>query len=460
MPSRSSFPARSCGARAFRWHWRRWRNPDRIPAGSSEAVRSQHRGRDRGLARRQPDRGSRRSAPSTRSSCSIAFSVRVGARAPDAARGEPASAKRVRTAAIALVIAAASARGSPRGACHRIPGSLVAYGRYSATWVDVGDDLVRRRGLNAFVAVSRGADRRPELSRRRQGAGVERRGRTCGCSACWATSRTSCRRVRERAGDWPRRGRHRRRRVDRARRRADDDRGDRSARPPRVSRYFEDHNYHVVDNPKVALHIDDARHLLLTTTRRSTRSRRTWSIPGSRASPTLFTREFFELVKRRLNPGGVVTQFVQLYESNSEAVKSEIATFVEVFPNTIVWGNPNEGQGYDLVLTGQVEPVTDRHRPMAGQARQPALRRGRAIAARDRHRLGGRAACQLCRVGRGPRAVAARRHDQSRPQPAIAVSGGHGHEPVPQRLDLFRDAATREVPRASVHRDRRRPFRR
>jgi spermidine synthase len=38
-------------------------------------------------------------------------------------------------------------------------------------------------------------------------------------------------------------------------------------------------------------------------------------------------------------------------------VKSEIATFLDAFPNGIVWGNTNEGKGYDLVLLGQAEPT-------------------------------------------------------------------------------------------------------
>jgi spermidine synthase len=50
-----------------------------------------------------------------------------------------------------------------------------------------------------------------------------------------------------------------------------------------------------------------------------------------------------------------VTLFVQLYESNTAAVKSEIATFMEAFPNGVVWGNTNNGAGYDLVLLGQVD---------------------------------------------------------------------------------------------------------
>jgi spermidine synthase len=49
---------------------------------------------------------------------------------------------------------------------------------------------------------------------------------------------------------------------------------------------------------------------------------------------------------------------VQLYESNEEAVKSEIATFFEAFPNGMVFANTVNGQGYDVVLFGQVEPTT------------------------------------------------------------------------------------------------------
>jgi len=38
-------------------------------------------------------------------------------------------------------------------------------------------------------------------------------------------------------------------------------------------------------------------------------------------------------------------------------VKSEIATFFDVFPNGTIWANDNNGQGYDVVLLGQAEPT-------------------------------------------------------------------------------------------------------
>src|SRR6185312_6381430 len=57
-------------------------------------------------------------------------------------------------------------------------------------------------------------------------------------------------------------------------------------------------------------------------------------------------------------PGGVVTQWVPLYESSSEVVKSEIATFFQVFPNGSIWANEIDGGGYDVVLLGSNRPLT------------------------------------------------------------------------------------------------------
>jgi len=127
--------------------------------------------------------------------------------------------------------------------------------------------------------------------------------------------------------------------------------------PQVAARYFGDYNYHVIDNPKVTVHIDDGRHFLMTTGETFDVITTDLIDPWVKGVATLFTREFFEGAKRHLNPGGVVTQFVQLYQSNTETVKSEIGTFVSVFPNTVIWANTNNGQGYDLVLLGQVEPV-------------------------------------------------------------------------------------------------------
>ncbi len=124
--------------------------------------------------------------------------------------------------------------------------------------------------------------------------------------------------------------------------------------PKVVSEYFGEHNFNVVRNPKVHVRIDDARHYVLTSREKFDAITSDPLDPWVKGAAMLYTREFFEAAKQHLNPGGVVTLFVQLYESNTEAVKSEIGTFFEAFPNGVIWGNTNNGQGYDLVLLGQV----------------------------------------------------------------------------------------------------------
>lgn len=128
--------------------------------------------------------------------------------------------------------------------------------------------------------------------------------------------------------------------------------------PSVVSKYFSEHNFSVVTNPKTRIHIDDARHYLMTTNEKFDAITSDPLDPWVKGAAMLYSREFFETVKGRLNPGGVVTLFVQLYESNTEAVKSEVATFLEAFPNGMVFGNTNNGQGYDMVLLGQAEGTT------------------------------------------------------------------------------------------------------
>jgi spermidine synthase len=124
-----------------------------------------------------------------------------------------------------------------------------------------------------------------------------------------------------------------------------------------ISTYFSRYNHDVIRNPKVTLQVDDARHFLVTTKEKFDAITSDPLDPWVKGAAMLYTREFFELAKSHLNPGGAVTLFVQLYQSNEEAVKSEIATFFEAFPNGMVFANTVNGAGYDLVLLGQVQPT-------------------------------------------------------------------------------------------------------
>lgn len=120
--------------------------------------------------------------------------------------------------------------------------------------------------------------------------------------------------------------------------------------PVAAGEHFAEHNFGVVTNPKVTLAIDDGRHYLATTDEKFDAITSDPLDPWVKGAAALYTREFWELCKARLNEGGVITAFLQLYESTDLAVRSEIATFFEVFPNGAVFANTVNGLGYDAVL--------------------------------------------------------------------------------------------------------------
>ncbi|HQW66432.1 MAG TPA: fused MFS/spermidine synthase, partial [Gemmatimonadales bacterium] len=124
--------------------------------------------------------------------------------------------------------------------------------------------------------------------------------------------------------------------------------------PKVAGEYFRESNHGVAQNPKVSVVIDDGRHFLLTSDRMYDAITADPFDPWTRGAASLSTLEFYQLARKHLNPGGVITVWLPLYENNEAAVRSEIATFLQAFPNGVVWGNTNQGQGYDLVLSGTV----------------------------------------------------------------------------------------------------------
>jgi spermidine synthase len=127
--------------------------------------------------------------------------------------------------------------------------------------------------------------------------------------------------------------------------------------PRAAAKYFAEPNFNVLRDPKIQVRIDDGRHYLLTTQEPFDGITIDPLDPWVKGAANLYTQEFLEVMKQHLNPGGVVTIYVQLFETSLDAVKSTVATFFEVFPNGTIWGNPYQGQGHDMLLLGQVEPL-------------------------------------------------------------------------------------------------------
>jgi spermidine synthase len=127
--------------------------------------------------------------------------------------------------------------------------------------------------------------------------------------------------------------------------------------PPASTRYFAAQDYDVFHNPRTHIVYDDARHYLLTTTEK-------FDIIASdpldvfvKGTAALYSKEYFDVVKQHLNPGGMFSLYVPLYETNEPTIKSELETFFQAFPHATVWSNTRDGLGYDMVFMGQAEPL-------------------------------------------------------------------------------------------------------
>jgi spermidine synthase len=113
------------------------------------------------------------------------------------------------------------------------------------------------------------------------------------------------------------------------------------------SRFFHEKGHDPLDDPRVNVIVEDGRTVL-------EHARERWDVIVSEPSNpwlagvnNLFTRDFYRLVRKRLAPGGVFTQWVQLYEISPTAFGSILGGFLESFPR----GEAYLGAGgVDLIL--------------------------------------------------------------------------------------------------------------
>ncbi len=129
-----------------------------------------------------------------------------------------------------------------------------------------------------------------------------------------------------------------------------------------ASRYFGKENNRVVDDLRTTIHFDDARHFLATTDQKfdiiTSDPINSWI----RGAATLYSTEYFELCKQHLNPGGVVVQWIPLYEKDRATAKCELGTFLEAFRHATLWTSWRSSDGpdlrHDIIAVGQLEPTT------------------------------------------------------------------------------------------------------
>ncbi len=125
-----------------------------------------------------------------------------------------------------------------------------------------------------------------------------------------------------------------------------------------ASQFFNHVNNQPLKDPRLHLLIDDARTYLHVTPRRFDVIVSEPSHPWVPGVANLFTKEFFELARDRLNDDGVFVQWVQIYQLSTENLRTVLATYQSVFPHVMMFRVGGAAKGKDLILVGSRSPLS------------------------------------------------------------------------------------------------------
>jgi spermidine synthase len=121
-----------------------------------------------------------------------------------------------------------------------------------------------------------------------------------------------------------------------------------------INDLFREVNGDVFHQPRFHFHNDDGRNFLVTNARRYDLIISDSTHPHAYDSWVLYTREFYQSVRKRLLPGGIFAQWVPVDANimQGELFRIHLNTFRSVFPNTVFWLVAGSDQGFLLATPG------------------------------------------------------------------------------------------------------------
>jgi spermidine synthase len=101
------------------------------------------------------------------------------------------------------------------------------------------------------------------------------------------------------------------------------------------SAFFKNINFDLLARPNVRLHVDDGRNFLLMNQKKYDVITADIILPRHAGAGSLYSREYYELVRRSLADGGLVMQWNGA--DSATEYKLLLRTFLSVFPHTTLW---------------------------------------------------------------------------------------------------------------------------
>jgi spermidine synthase len=119
-----------------------------------------------------------------------------------------------------------------------------------------------------------------------------------------------------------------------------------------VAKTFAVYNHYVLDNPKLRIVFNDGRNFLLTTKEKFDVITADPVHPWFSGAGYLYSSEYFKLAAEHLNPGGIVCQWLPLYELSEDNLKSIVQTLRANFSYTMIWLTHSDAE-----LIGSNSPI-------------------------------------------------------------------------------------------------------
>src|SRR5208337_1828329 len=133
--------------------------------------------------------------------------------------------------------------------------------------------------------------------------------------------------------------------------------------------YLEDVSGGVLHSPKVHVRIDDGRNFMAMSDRSFDMITADPVHPRNTGVGYLYTTEYYESIKRRLRPQGVVCQWMPVYGMSKPSFDVAFRTFVSVFPNASFWY-----VGADGLFVATVAPFQIDYRALSARMQDPVVK--------------------------------------------------------------------------------------
>jgi len=158
----------------------------------------------------------------------------------------------------------------------------------------------------------------------------------------------------------------------------------------RAADYLTEANHGLLEHlsPRYRLHLEDARRFLTTTGRSFDIIANDCTDLAYKSDASLYTKDFFELVRRRLAPGGIAAAWIPLRgEAPYRVMKTVLKTFADVFPSVSLWVFDAHPVHFGILLGGSAPLDVDMSRVKRVLKNPKVARDLRAIGLDDPLRL-------------------------------------------------------------------------